>query len=85
MWFDPACRLLADSVAKVGVVHRQRNVHSIEAKFLNLSVLLIVIHESILRASEPKRLLQQYRHICDIRSSDDDVSFALLSGSSRSG
>ena len=59
----PALRpLMADSVAKVGMVGHQRNVRSDETKFLNLSVFPIVTDESILRVLEPERLLQHYRH-----------------------
>jgi hypothetical protein len=53
-------RLGADSVAKVGVVDRGRNVRSNSTTSLNLSVLLIINDESILRASGSEKLLQQY-------------------------
>ena len=54
------------SVAKVGLVDRWRNAHSEETTLVNLSVLTVGVHESILRAPMAKRLLQHYLPIGDV-------------------
>jgi hypothetical protein len=57
---------LADSVAKVGWMGLPRNVRSAARSALNLPCHARVTDESMLRASQPKILLQHYLPNADI-------------------
>jgi hypothetical protein len=53
---------MADNVAKVSRMDQRRNVRSTAGSGLNLPCHVNAADESMLRASWPEKLLQQYRH-----------------------
>ena len=75
------CPEVADSVAKVGEVDQRRNIPSRAGSFLNLPLCGAIANESILRVSVPKRLLQHYRHICDVPPCHLQVCLPVETGS----
>jgi hypothetical protein len=53
---------MADNVAKVSRMDQRRNVRSAAGSGLNLPSRVNAADESMLRASCPEKLFQQYRH-----------------------